>query len=301
MEKRGAIDFTTLLAIIVGGAILILAIYGAIKYGNTHSYQSNSAAAKELENLLNPLQAGFADCKKGELNFNTRVSIRNTCNNYSFGESKLSLKSFGEDEIYGVSVCSSSNYVFSKSEFNTKKLYTYSCNFNFPYKVADYVVLIPDSIDYCFEKSSEDVKALLEPFDYPTIYTENCADDFENFVQVGDGGTIEIVVLEDDLGYGYILKGEDKIYFVKDTLIPAIFSDVSIYNCVLERLLYRDSILADLYSEKGYLMNLRGCSNGMSSNLQSWKNQLVSSNLGTLFDFSMELDKLNDGASCRIW
>lgn len=301
MEKRGAIDFTTLVAIIIGAAILIIVIYGTIRGVSKQGYQSNSAAAKELENLLNPLQAGFADCKKGEISFNERVDIKNVCENYSFGESKLSLKSYGEDELYGVAVGTSSNYVFSKAKMDAETLYTYSCSFNFPYKVADYIVLIPDSIDYCFEGASEDVKELLEPFDYPTVYFEDCEDDLENFVQVGSGGTIDVISLESDLAYGYVVKGDDKLYFVKDTLIPAIFSDSSIYNCVLERLLYRDSILANLYAEKGYLMNLRDCSNSMSSNLQLWKNQLGSSSLGNLFDMSVELDKLNDGASCRIW
>ena len=307
MEKRGSIDFTTLLAIIVGAAILIFAIYGAVTYGKTSGYQSNSEAAKKLENLLNPLQAGIAECKSGEINFNGKVDIRNNCENFTnFGESRLSVKLGDDGDFYGVEAKSNSNYVFSKNYLNdTKKIYTYSCSFDLPYNVADYIVLIPDTIDYCFEDASADVKDLLEPFEekIPVIHFEDCSGDNENFVQVGRGGMIQIVDLGEDtpLGYGVVKKGTEEVFFVKDTLIPAIFSDISVYDCVLDRLLYKDSVLASLYSEKASLMNSRGCSNGMASSLQSWKSQLSYSSLGNLFDVSNELDKLNNGASCRVW
>jgi murein L,D-transpeptidase YafK len=139
------------------------------------------------------------------------------------------------------------------------------------------------------------------------FYFEDCADDGTNYVQVKDGGTIEIhgecndFDCESEFDYGYVEKSGEKIYFVWDSLIPAILSDKVVYDCVFDRLLYRSSLLADLYSDKAILMNQRNCGNSMASNLQSWKVQLSSSNFYNLCRLSKNLDKLNSGAGCRIW
>ena len=50
-RKKGEFNFNILFAIIAGGAILVLAIYGAVKIGNTQRFQTDTEIAKKLSIL----------------------------------------------------------------------------------------------------------------------------------------------------------------------------------------------------------------------------------------------------------
>jgi len=67
MKKRGQFNFVWLFAIIAGGAILVLAIYGATKAGDSQRFQTDTEIAKELAILTDPLQVGFAEGSFGKI------------------------------------------------------------------------------------------------------------------------------------------------------------------------------------------------------------------------------------------
>ena len=59
--KRGQFNFVWLFAIVAGGAILFLAVYGALRFGETAEFQSATEVAKSIAIITDPLQAGFAE------------------------------------------------------------------------------------------------------------------------------------------------------------------------------------------------------------------------------------------------
>lgn len=313
MIKRGEIDFSVLLAIIIGAAILVFAIYGAVKIGGERDYQSNTEAAKELQNLMNPLQAGFADALKNEVRFNSVIDFRSRCDNFTgLGTSAISLRthvSKGEPKEYGVPV-KSSHYIFSPEEFSTQTIYTFSSSFRLPYDIADYILLIPEGNKYCFEDAPGELKSFLEPLNYSMFYFEDCSDNIVDYFQIveGSGPGIKIVgecvglTCESAYDYGYVEKmSGERVYYSWELLLPAILSDSSIYNCVLDRLFERAEILTEVYSSKASLMNGRGCTNSMGSNLRYFKGEIESREFIDCFEMSYELERLNMESNCRVW
>ena len=77
--KKGQFNFAWMFAIVVGGAILFLAVFGAMRAGDTYRYQSDTEIAKSLSVITDPLQAGFAEGSFGKISFNEETRINNIC------------------------------------------------------------------------------------------------------------------------------------------------------------------------------------------------------------------------------
>ena len=59
-SRRGQFNFVWIFAIFAGGAILALAIYGAVQTGDMMRFGSDTEAGKSISILTDPMQAGFA-------------------------------------------------------------------------------------------------------------------------------------------------------------------------------------------------------------------------------------------------
>ncbi|MGC9310050.1 MAG: hypothetical protein ACP5D2_05140, partial [Candidatus Nanoarchaeia archaeon] len=105
---------------------------------------------------------------------------------------------------------------------------------------------------------------------------------------------------ESKYDYGYVEKSGSRLEYADSLLYAAIFADEYVYECNVNRLLYRTGRLADLYKKKAEMMNARACRNDLSGELMSFKASLNSS-LNVIDNLGKELDRKNDNKLCRLW
>ncbi len=313
--KRGEINFVTLFAIIAGIFILVSIIYGATKISDTKAYESNTKIAKQISVFLDPLQVGFATSSKGLIDFNQNVKMKNICDNYTnAGMNKLSISTLNSKKQFSdfsVPISIYDKYIFSHEEIEDSLIYTISRKFSYPYEVSDFIILIPSNTKYCFEDAPDKIIDSLSAFNLDNMLFSNCKDD-KDFIQICAGSSrcdVEVIGLCNDFScsskydFGYIRKNRDYFYYVDDLIYPAIFSDIENYNCNLERLIYKTSLVAELYSLKSYEMYKRGCVSNID--IDSWmdktkKMKEITDIIG-YYEDSLNLKSQNKIAGCNLW
>ncbi len=310
--KKGQFNFVWLFAIIAGGAILVLAIYGATKAGDTQRFQTDTEIAKSLAIITDPLQAGFAEGSFGKISFNQETRINNICIDGNFGRHKISVSTrsdIGEPwNIPGEEVPIHNKYIFSSERSTGKEYYVFSKPFEFPYKVADLTMLIPE--DYCLVNAPEKIAEEIN-FNIDKIQIENCSEKGMINVCFGTGNGCDITV------YGSCMTGCDSIYgegtveksgnvmkYVGNLMWAAIFSDRDIYECNVNRLMYRTAKIAEEFTDKADLMDARGCNTNLKPDLFVWNGMTINANVDDLMNLNSmagSLGKKNDREDCGIW
>ena len=277
-EKRAQFNFVWLFAIIAGSAILVLAIYGAVRGSQTARYQQDTEIAAALEIVLDPMQSLFSEGKLNSIPLNRETRLQNFCYlTDGFGKNEISistksrlgkewLQQAGEISIYN-------KYIFS-SDLESKRFYVFSKPFYLPYKVAD-LIFIYDG-EYCFLHTPDNLKKEIERFNSPTLKVENCSEgDIRVCFSTGDDCDMNVVGTctygcEDLLETGYVSKDGEELSFVGNLMWAAIFSDKYLYECNVDRLLYRTSTLGIVLAKKAELMESRGVNNGLVVALTDW-------------------------------
>ncbi len=159
MKSRGQFNFVWLFAIIAGAAILVLAIFGAMKSGETYRYQSDTEIAKSLSVITDPLQAGFAEGSFGKISFRQETRINNICFDGGFGKNDISVSTrsdIGEEwNLPGGATSIYNKYFFSSEKSSGLEYYVFSKPFNFPYKISDLIFMNSDN--YCFLNAPEEI------------------------------------------------------------------------------------------------------------------------------------------------
>ena len=91
MRTRAQFDFSWIFAMIVGGMILFLAIYGAMRFGDTIQLGTDSDIAKSLSIITDPMQAGFGEGKVSKIIFRQETRINNICQSdyQGFGKNQI--------------------------------------------------------------------------------------------------------------------------------------------------------------------------------------------------------------------
>ena len=327
-NKSGQFDFVWLFAIVAGIAILSLAIYGASKGGDTMRFQSDTETAKKLSIIIDPLQAGFSEGSFGRINFRQETKINNFCfEDGSFGRNMLSVSSksgIGEEwNIPGEKIAVENKYIFS-SEKNigtltdidgnlvgagSEEYYVFSKPFEFPYKVADLTFIT--SKGYCFIDAPEEIADEILDMSIPNIEIDNCTSDESIKVCFDSGVDCDIRVYglcssncESIYDYGTVSNGISEMNYVGNLMYAAIFSDGDIYNCNVQRLFYRDSVIAQEFVHKADLMDARGCNTALKSDLILWKSAIGGAepeDLSSLYSFSKNINKKNEREMCGLW
>ena len=310
--KKAQFNFVWLFAIVAGGAILFLAIFGAVRTGDTARFQSDTETAKSISILTDPLQVGFAEGSFGRISFQQETRINNICFSEEFGKNDISISTrsdVGEEwNSAGGATSIHNKYVFSLEKSSGEDFYVFSKSFYFPYKVADLVFLIPDN--YCFIGASSEISDEIIGLNIPNIEIEtdidNCTLLDSIVVCFGDnGGDCDVEVRGND-DEGQVLKDSDVTNYVGNLMYAAIFSDKDIYDCNVKRLMYRASRIAEEFSEKADLMNARGCNTNMGSSLASWSDELADMTADDLSDSELissmkKIEKRNDDELCELW
>ena len=135
-KNMGQFNFVWLFAIVAGGAILFLAIYGALQFGDTLRYGSDTKAAKSIAILTDPLQAGFAEGSFGKILFRQEARVNNICFDGEFGKNDISVSQRSdvgaEWNLAGGATSVYNKYIFSSEKSSGFDYYVFSKPFNFP-------------------------------------------------------------------------------------------------------------------------------------------------------------------------
>lgn len=317
-DKRGLeFGFVWIFSIIAGVSILLLSIYGATQIGETQRFETDASVAKKLTIITDPLEAGFTSATFGTISFNAETRVRNLCNAIGFGANDIAAATksgFGSEWLdYSAATTVREKYIFGHEEDSGETFYVLSKAFNFPYKIADYVVLMTDQRAYCFIDAPKSIREELEALRMPVIGFDNCT--FAGDVEVLDvcfgGGTCDIVVepgcdsCTDVYGSGLVRypNGRSSQY-AGSLLYPAIFSDKITYECDVQRLLYRGGTTAKILARKADLMNARGCSTNLEPVLQGWSTSLLSSDISgmvNLYPDALALEGAHKWEVCGVW
>lgn len=307
-QKKGEFGFVWFFALVVGGAILVLAIYGAMKIGDTKDYQSTTEIAKQISILTDPMQAGFAEGKFGKINFNQDTRIDNYCFRGGFGRNEISVavKTNNKWSNARGSTSIQNKYIFSSEENEGNEFYVFSSPFVFPYKVADIIILM--NKNYCFINSPDEVSNQVDFLS--NVRIKNCTKD-EIRVCFNSGDDCDMTVYgactsncNSIYDEGTVEKNGETVKFVGNLMLPAIFSSKEIYDCNVERLLVRDSSIARVFAEKSDLMNARDCNTNMKADLIAWQSIVGNSSaeeIISLNSISKNLEARNRGELCGLW
>lgn len=311
--KKAQFDFVWIFAILAGGAILVLAIYGATQVGDSMRFQTDTEIAKSISIFSDPLQAGFSEGSLGKISFGQETRINNICFAGDFGKNDISVATrsdTGKDwNLAGGATSIHNKYIFSSEKSSGKDYHVFSKPFDFPYKVSDLIFLI--SGDYCFFDAPDYVVDEITGLNIPNVEIENCTVVDAVDVCFGGGQDCDVMV------YGSCMSGCDSVYdegvvvsksgdmkYVGSLIYGAIFSDKLIYDCNVERLLYRTGKIAEEFAGKADLMNARGCNTNMKSDLIMWNALTVGSSVDELVSLRVVADGIgrkNNKELCGLW
>jgi hypothetical protein len=312
MKKNGEYGFVWLFAIFAGIAILVFAIYGAIKVTQTQSFVTDTEIAKQLTILTDPVEAGFAQTVSAFIGFSGPTRIRNRCDSIDFGSNYISVstESRGKWSAYGVETGISDKYIFSPQVVEGERVNIISEKFSFPFKVSDVLVFVSDSNTYCFTDAPEDTKMIIDSWKIDNIATGNCSE-YENVVEICFGKSgCDISVYGDckncnsEYEYGTVVDSKITKQYSNGLMFAAIFSDSESYSCNVKRLLYRTSKISEILSEKISFSSSRGCHSNLASELSVFKSitqNATMKDLPYLQTLSDELSRMENGEACGLW
>lgn len=273
--------FNWLLTIIIGAVILFLAVYFAGKLIKTGGYKESAVLLRNLDILLNPFTSigaiGYVESKPIKMPVETIVEF--SCDAKGLGKQGLRLKSkgsFGKWSEFTEEFYIYDKYVYATS-LKGEKFCLLSKPFVLPFRIDDLIYII--SQDYCFVDAPEEIKeelggelGVLNKSGCRFIQFEDsrleCKEDSKKVCfNVVTGCDINVKGVpcgenEECEGYKYgdVNKDGKILPFVTDALLyAAIFSDSKTYECNFERLMYRLSLLCDIYKERVSKLNGRGC------------------------------------------
>jgi len=303
--KRGIeFSFAWIFAIIVGAAILFLAIFAATSLVTTEKAVSEAETAKQLGILLNPVETSIESGKISKIGFVTDTRIFNTCKEVgNFGSQRISTATRSEiGERWsspGTPSTFFNKYIFSEEIIEGRELSVFAKPLEMPFKVADLLIIWSDNEEYCFINPPSDIEQEIESLKPRGINVSESESD----CPIGSK-SVCFTKKECDIDVNLIRKSVTKDgvkvnYFGDGLLYAAIISDPEIYECQLKRLTKRASELALLYKAKSETLSSKGCSSNLEGDLAAYSivaatfedsSDLV---LGTITDLSDSLGRRN--------
>lgn len=308
MKKKGYLDFSFswIFALLVGGIILFGAIYGVSKFVNISETKSSVTTGTEFGTLLNPLETGIESGKSIYIKMPVPSRVNNKCEDFgTFGRQVISIDEFINKKWSNsnINVYFENKYLFSDSSSEGKGYYVFSKPFEFPFKVANLMYLIPEEDKYCFINAPEKITKELTELSQANLFAQNCSDKNYTNVCFTVGKNCDIVVL---YGAKTVKKGTQISYFETDALMyAAVFSDKSVYECQTKRLMKRVLELTKIYEEKALNVQKKSCVSGVLTELSLYRTQLEAYNssigLSNLYTTMEDINKKNEYAKCKLW
>jgi hypothetical protein len=316
-KKAIAMSFNWIFAIIVGGIILVLAIYAVSNLIDTGEDVIYTETAAKIITLLDPAETGLASGKSSEINFKKETRTFYTCDELSnrpFGEQTISFteKSFGDEfGNIGSDVSVKNKYVFAEDAIEGQNLYLFSKPFFMGFKVADLIMI--SSENYCFINAPNEIKSEILELTIKNIQIG----DFDNCTGINVcfdiNGDCDIEVSGKCLGYqceseydeGIVLKSGRPMFYSESLLYAAIFSSPGIYECNVKRLMNKFNELALVYINKANIIQNKDCNSNLEPDLRlmisSAKALNSSRQLSLITDKSKEVYIKDRAATCGLF
>lgn len=320
ISKKGDFNFVWLFAIIAGTAFLILAIFFAVKIGGVLKTAGDTSIAKSIEVLTDPLQAGFTDGKTSKISFAVNTQINPSCYDDDFGYHMLSVvtesNALKDNPPTPLEIKIPNKYIFAQKSFG-KDYYIFSKKFELGFPVAD--MLFISTTEYCLVNPPLRIKERIMGLNPPKIKIQDsvnntCSEETtrvcfgyaDNCNMTVSGTCYNPNECKDQYETGTISKGSDNVNYIGDLLYGAIFSEKELYECNVKRLLYRTGQIASVYYDKANLMDARGCSTNLNTDLALFSQQTIgatSSDLPDLFQLGKQLQikKEAERGGCGVW
>lgn len=273
MKNKKAFEFSFgwLFALLIGAVILFLAIYAVTNIVENLRLQKETETGKDIGTLLTPAETTLEKDKYGPIEVKQPTKIYNDCTlSGSFGSQLIGTKiksGIGEAYREGDIIPSSfhNKYLFSSKEVPAREqFFLISKPFEFPFKIADIMVLWSVEQPYCF------VDIIHAPYPIPRLGTDltslfasnlsflnsidNCPINSKKVCHSNNlNPKCDMTIYPD-----YVEKNDKKLYYVYSTneenemalLMAAVFSDAETYDCQIQRLIKRANNLATTYQKK---------------------------------------------------
>ena len=310
-SKRGiAMSFNWIFAIVVGGFILVLALYTASQFIRTSEQTVYTETAASLISLFDPLETGLSSGKSSLINFKKESKLFFDClpdNNPPFGEQtiRFSEKTLGDEfSEAGQRISIKDKYVFSEEVVTGETIYYFSKPYFAGFKVADLTMMYSDESAYCIYGADEDFTRDATGLNLRNIIFVNKTNSCEgvNVCFESIGSRCDVRVVADS---NYVLKDNTRMYYVDDYLFGAIFSSPRIYECNVKRIKSRFDELAKIYLSKIEVVKRSGCNPTLGFKLEEMTRFNIENSRDLLIfeDMIEELNGINSRAQdgCRIY
>jgi hypothetical protein len=324
MKKRAifGLPFNWIFALLVGAAVLFLAIYGVVKILDIGDPVKNTQTAAALVALFDPLETGLAEQISGGIYLNKEARLFFSCEhleNRPFGKQiiRYTEKRFGKFGKKSTPVPVTDKYVFAENIVEGKTLYVFSRPFFMPFKVGDMIII--SSEEYCLYEAPNEFKKSFEGTELNNVKLitdlDNCTGSVVCFdlnnpkCDISVEGDCTDRKCESSYDYGSVVKDGKEMHYIGNLVYGAIFSDPETYECNVLRLMNRFDMLGELYLDKVNITEMKGCSSNTKVKLRVMMNSaddvrssedLISFGL---YEKSKEVDLVNKAAKpvCRLF
>ena len=312
-SKRGfEFSFGWIFSILIGGAVIILAIYATTQLIGSQKDITQTTLGAEFGILLNPIETTLEEAKDpGEpITFRTEARILNKCSEIgTFGEQRISLATksgIGKEwSKFGRPARFSNKYIFSGELEEGKKFYVFAKPFSMPFTVGSLIYLWTD--EYCFVNPKDEIREEIEDLELKNINISSDVDECgDRSIKVCFDSTLRCNIIVND-NLKSVKRGADTVFyddeFDNSLIYAAIFADPDLYECQIRRLMSRASQLAKVYEEKNSIL---GCSQIIGPELRMLASD--ASSLGSsegLGGISLQADTIRDGneklTTCKLF
>lgn len=297
-------SFTWIFAIIVGAVILFISIYMAVKLLGVGEDVNSVETSKSILNSVESLESSVESGRSTFITISADTRIYEYCSDTgTFGKQRIDIsqKNFNKWSEKEKGVSSENRYLFFGSPTEGKKFFMFMKPIELPFKIADVVYITSANKKYCFIDAPDDIQyALAQPFQ-ENILVSDC-EDIKGITKVCFNS--EDCDINVDYTNKYVEKNGESSKFLTDTLMyAAIFSDKTIYECQLNRLMKRAQMIAELYQQK---IIFARCGESMGADLSAlisfYSNFASSDELASLEDIANEAQSNNeDNSECKLW
>ena len=294
-NKGGQVQYAWLFSLIIGAAIIFLAVFAASKFSKTGGVQSQAELVRQFDILLNPFvgvgsETSISLSKVVEMPNEVQISF--TCNSgEGFNEVNIRErkgKGYGDwlDNGYRIR----DKYIFSEN-LSGKNFYVFSKPFEVPWKVDDLIYIT--SRTYCFDSPPEEVEREVKSLRTNAAVVKDsrgCPDGSITVCFEKSGCDVNV-----KYDSGVLSKKGKSVLFSNNAMMYAgIFSDAETYKCGFERLNSRLKVQAKINLGQALLLESKGCdTDGLQISLNTMLKALGSGSINGIKNIAGEVEDRN--------